>query len=260
MLAFLVFCKDERKNAAATRARKASTIRIYFKYLTNTKRILTVDPAAELETPKLKKALPRYLTLEESLHLLEIIDGPYKERDYCIVTFFLNCGMRLAELCALNLSSFGSDGSLTLIGKGNKERVIYLNEACANALNAYLPKRPVDGVRGDDRNALFLSKQLKRISNKTVQHLVYTYLEKAGYGDRGLSVHKLRHTAATLMYQHGNVDIRILKDILGHANLGTTQIYTHLSDEQVRKAIDSNPLASVNKNKSKNSGESNEDI
>lgn len=245
LLSFLVYCKEERGNNAVTRARKASTLRIYFKYLTNTTHLLSVNPAAELDTPKTKKSLPRYLTLEESIDLLKAVDGPFKERDYCIITFFLNCGMRLSELCGLNLSSIGEDGSLTLLGKGNKERVIYLNDACIKALTDYLPHRPVDGVPAKDKNALFLSNRKNRISNKTVQHLVYSYLDKAGFGDRGLSVHKLRHTAATLMYQHGHVDIRILKDILGHANLGTTQIYTHLSDEQVKKAMQSNPLAGI---------------
>ena len=245
LLSFLVYCKEERGNNAATRARKASTLRIYFKYLTNNRHILHENPAAELDTPKTKKALPRYLTLDESIRLLEVIDGDYKERDYCIVTLFLNCGMRLAELCALNLSSIGEDGSLTLLGKGNKERIVYLNDACISALRSYLPTRPNDGVHPNHKNALFLSKQKRRISNKTVQHLVYKYLDMAGFGDRGLSVHKLRHTAATLMYQHGNVDIRVLKDVLGHANLGTTQIYTHLSDSQVRNAINSNPLSAI---------------
>ncbi len=248
LLAFLVFCKEERNNIASTRARKASTLRTFFKYLTNTKHILKENPAVELDTPKTKKALPRHLTLEESMKLLSVIDGEYKERDYCIITFFLNCGMRLSELCSLNLTSFGEDGSMTLLGKGNKERTVYLNGACIDALNKYLPTRPVDGVTYKDRNALFLSRLKKRISNKTVQHIVYSNLDKAGLGDRGLSVHKLRHTAATLMYQHGNVDIRILKDILGHANLGTTQIYTHISDSQIKKAIDSNPLGNIKNN------------
>ena len=245
LLAFLVFCKEERENNAATRARKASTLRVYFRYLTNTKHILSDNPAVELETPKTKKSLPRFLTLEESLKLLSVVDGDYKERDYCIITFFLNCGMRLSELCSLNLTSFGENGSMSLLGKCNKERSVYLNQACIDALEKYLPTRPVDGVLQKDKNALFLSKFKKRISNKTVQHIVYSNLEKAGLGDRGLSVHKLRHTAATLMYQHGNVDIRILKDILGHANLGTTQIYTHISDSQIKKAIDSNPLGNI---------------
>ena len=136
---------------------------------------------------------------------------------------------------------------LTVLGKGNKERVIYLNDACNEAIKAYLAVRPNDGIPVTDRNALFISRNHRRISNKTVQHIVKSYLEKAGLGDKGFSTHKLRHTAATLMYQHGNVDIRVLKDILGHANLGTTQIYTHISNAQIKNAIDSNPLAKAKK-------------
>ena len=243
--AFLVYCKNERGNNAATRARKGSTIRIFFKYLTFQMHLLDSNPAELLESPKLKKSLPVHLTLEESKKLLESVDGPYKERDYCILTLFLNCGMRLSELCGLNLTDIGTDGSLRILGKGNKERIIYLNSACVSAIAAYLPNRPVDNVPLTEKNALFLSRNKKRISNKTVQHIVYVNLEKAGLDGRKLSTHKLRHTAATLMYQHGNVDIRVLKDILGHANLGTTQIYTHVSDDQVRNALDANPLSDI---------------
>lgn len=250
--AFLVFCKNERDNNAATRARKGSTLRTFFKYLTSHMHLLENNPAEMLESPKTKKSLPKHLTLEESKKLLSVVDGPFKERDFCILTMFLNCGMRLSELCGLNLTDIADDGSLRILGKGNKERVVYLNDACIASIAAYLPNRPVDGVPVTDKNAMFLSRNKKRISNKTVQHIVYTYLDKAGLGGRGLSTHKLRHTAATLMYQHGNVDIRVLKDILGHVNLGTTQIYTHVSDEQIRSALNANPLSEVmpkNRNK-----------
>ena len=187
-----------------------------------------------------KKALPKYLTLEESERLLSVIDGKYKERDYAIVTLFLNCGMRLAELVSIDYNDIKDDGSLVITGKGNKERKVYLNQACINAVIAYMKVRPHDGVQD---KALFLSARNQRISPKTVQHLVYTYLDKAGLGDRGLSVHKLRHTAATLMYQHGNVDLLLLKEILGHENLGTTEIYTHISEDAAKKAVESNPLS-----------------
>ncbi len=249
LYSFIVFCKNERGNNTATRARKTSTLRIFFKYLTSQIHLLEVNPAELLEAPKVKAALPRHLTLEESLELLSSVDGPNKERDYCILTLFLNCGMRLSELCGLNLSDIRPDGTLRLLGKGNKERIVYLNDACTSAISAYLAVRPNEGVKGDDKNALFISRNKKRISNKTVQHLVQVYLDKAGLSGLGFSTHKLRHTAATLMYQHGNVDIRVLKDILGHANLGTTQIYTHISDKQIKQAIDSNPLSSVKANK-----------
>ena len=251
LYSFIVYCKNERGNNAATRVRKTSTLRVFFKYLTSHMHLLEINPAELLEAPKVKSALPRHLTLEDSLELLSSVEGPNRERDYCILTLFLNCDMRLSELCGLNLSDVRQDGTMRLLGKGNKERIVYLNDACIAAIAAYLPVRPNEGVIARDKDALFISRNRRRISNKTVQHLVKTYLEKAGLGGQGFSTHKLRHTAATLMYQHGNVDIRVLKDILGHANLGTTQIYTHISDQQIKNAIDSNPLAGV-KSKPKN--------
>lgn len=243
--AFLVYCKNERGNNTATRARKISTLRIFFKFLTVQTRQLETNPTELLESPKIKQSLPKHLTLDDSLNLLGCVDGVYKERDYCILVFFLNCGMRLSELCGINLSDISSDGALKLLGKGNKERTVYLNDSCKQALEAYLKVRPCEGLRGDARDALFISRNGNRISAKTVQYTVKKYLDKAGLSGRGLSTHKLRHTAATLMYQYGNVDIRVLKDILGHSNLGTTQIYTHVSDSQVKSAIDANPLSEV---------------
>ncbi len=242
---FIVYCKSERDNKAAARSRKVSALRMFFKYLTNNLHLLDVNPAAELETPKQRKSLPVHLTLEQSLDLLRAVDGPFKERDYCILTLFLNCGMRLSELCSLNYTDIKPDGSLKILGKGNKERVIYLNEACTNAIEEYMKVRPNDKIVAKDKNALFVSRRGQRISNKTVQHIVRTFLEKAGLGGQGYSTHKLRHTAATLMYQQGGVDIRVLKDILGHENLGTTQIYTHVSNTQVEDAFKANPLSKV---------------
>lgn len=237
---FLIYCKNDRKNNDNTRARRVISIRRFFIYLTDNQGLLDYNPMKNLDIPKTKKALPKYLTLEEAEVLLSVVDGPYKERDYAIITLFLNCGMRLAELVSIDYNDIKADGSLIITGKGNKERTVYLNQACINAITAYMKKRPNDGVK--DR-ALFLSSRNQRISPKTVQHIVYTNLDKAGLGDRGLSVHKLRHTAATLMYQHGNVDVLLLKEILGHENLGTTEIYTHLANDATKKAIEANPLS-----------------
>ena len=243
--AFLSYCKSERDNDAAARARKVSSIRAFFKYLCVQRKLLDENPMQELETPKQKRAQPKYLTLEESLRLLASVEGKYKERDYCILTLFLNCGLRLSELVSINYTDIKDNNTLVVRGKGNKERTVYLNEACVTAIRNYMAVRPVDKVRPKDKTALFLSSRFQRISPKTVQHMVYGYLDKCGLGDRGLSVHKLRHTAATLMYQHGNVDVLVLKEILGHENLGTTEIYTHLVDEQLKKASDANPLSNV---------------
>lgn len=241
---YMNYLSSVRKNSPKTRARKVSSLRSFFKYLTNKVSKLEVNPVKELETPKLKKSLPKYLTLEQSLELLSNVDGKTKERDYCILILFLNCGMRLSELVGLNLTDvhFGNS-TVNITGKGNKERIVYLNDACTDALERYLAVRPRDGLI--DRKALFISSQRKRISPKTVQYIVKKYLARIDLGGPGYSVHKLRHTAATLMYQHGHVDIRVLKDILGHENLGTTEIYTHLSSEQMATAAQANPLSHV---------------
>ncbi len=249
LYSFMVFCKNDRGNNTATRARKTSTLKIFFKYLTTLTHQLEENPALLLDSPKVKQSLPKHLTLENSIDLLNSVDGPNKQRDYCILTLFLNCGLRLSELCSLNLSDISSEGTITVTGKGNKERVIYLNSACVNAIKDYLVIRPNEGVPVTEKNALFISRNRKRISPKTVQYIVKSYLEKSGLGDKGFSTHKLRHTAATLMYQHGDVDIRVLKDILGHANLGTTQIYTHVSSSQLKDAADANPLSAVRSKK-----------
>ena len=241
---YMNYLSAKRNNKAATRARKVSSLRSFYKYLTNKAQKLENNPLLELETPKLKKSLPKYLTLEQSLELLNAVDGADRERDYCILVLFLNCGMRLSELVKLNLNDVRHGSStIKITGKGNKERIVYLNEACLRAIDHYLAVRPHEGLI--DREALFISRQRKRISPKTVQHLVKKYLGKIEFGGPGYSVHKLRHTAATLMYQYGHVDIRVLKDILGHENLGTTEIYTHLSSEQMQEAANANPLSKV---------------
>ena len=246
IILFLNYCKEDRENNPNTRSRKTSTIKDFFNYLTVKTHRFEYNPAEGLESPKRAKSLPKYLTLEESLRLLEAVDGENKERDYCILVFFLNCGFRLSELVGINLSDINSDYSLRIKGKGNKERILTLNQACISALKTYLIVRPVNDIRDPkDKKALFLSRKKCRITQKGVYHMVNHYLDKIGLGNRGYSPHKLRHTAATLMYQKGGVDIRTLQIILGHSSLGTTQIYTHISDEQITKGLNSNPLADV---------------
>ena len=240
--AFLACCKDNRQNSARTRARKVSTLRDFFKFCKTQKGIIKEDPMASLDSPKLKQTLPKYLTLDEATSLLRTsFDGPNKERDFAIITLFLNCGMRLSELVSLNYTDIRDDNTIKVLGKGNKERTIYLNDASISAINEYMRVRPKDGVK--DPDALFLSNRLQRISPKTVQHLVYKALDKAGL--EGYSTHKLRHTAATLMYQYGDADVLVLKEILGHENVGTTQIYTHVVNDQLKTATDNNPLNST---------------
>ena len=239
---FMNYAVDNRTNIASTRQRKTSSIRGYFKYLCDHEHLIDENPTINLTPPKKKKALPKYLSLEQSRQLLAAIDGPDKERDFCMITLFLNCGMRLSELVGINITDvIYNNSTIRILGKGNKERIVYLNDACISAIANYLKVRPKDKVI--DKNALFLSNRLTRISPKTVQHIVNKYLDKIGLGGAGYSVHKLRHTAATLMYQYGDVDIRVLQDILGHENLGTTEIYTHTSSTQIEEAMKSNPLS-----------------
>ena len=241
----------DNRSKATTRARKISTIRIFFKYLSQKANLLEVNPAQNLETPKLEKRMPKYLSLEDSKKLLEVADNQdnrnYK-RDYAITTLFLNCGMRLSELVGININDIDfNECKMTVIGKGNKERTIYLNKSCMVALNDYLASRPPQSlIKKDSKNsdkALFLSEQKQRISNRTVQMIITKELKLAGLDTNSLSVHKLRHTAATLMYQYGNVDIRALQELLGHQSISTTEIYTHVSNEQVRNAVEANPLS-----------------
>ena len=242
---YMNYLQRERNNTAASRARKCSSLKGFFKFISKKKNYIEKDPIEELEIPKKKKALPKYLTLEQSIELLNAVEGENRERDYAIITLFLNCGLRVSEMSGLNYTDIRNDNTIRVLGKGNKERIIYLNSACINAINDYMRVRPVDDVK--DKTALFISRNHRRMSVKTIQAMVYKYLEKIGLSAQGYSCHKLRHTAATLMYQHGGVDVRVLKEVLGHENLGTTEIYTHLSSDQMKKAADSNPLAKVNK-------------
>jgi site-specific recombinase XerD len=233
---FFYFVNLQRDNNERTRARKASSIRGLFRYLTNNQNLLVENPAENLGSPRLKASLPKHLNLEQSEQILSNVDGVFAERDFCIITLFLNCGMRLAELVSLNVSDI-SFNPLKITGKGNKERLVYLNPACQSAIDSYLGKRRPK----KSEFAFFLNKSGTRISKRRVQEIVDFNLKKNNL--TGYSVHKLRHTAATLMFQHGNVDVRTLQEILGHKSLSATQIYTHVSDEQLKKASDSNPLS-----------------
>jgi integrase/recombinase XerD len=244
LYAFMAFVSNDRDNSSYARARKVSSLKSFFKYLTFKAKLLDTDPAAELESPKIMKRLPRYLNIDESKQLLNSVDGKFSQRDYAIITLFLNCGLRLSELVGINISNI-KGSVLTVIGKGNKERSIPLNQACIKAIEDYLKVRPVDGVR--DRNALFLSSLKRRISKESVQKIVKKYIKAAGLDPERYSTHKLRHTAATLMYKYGNVDIRALQELLGHVSISTTQIYTHLDSSQLRSAVESNPLAGFSK-------------
>ena len=246
---FLFYLTNTYNSKAATRARKVSSIRVFFNYLCNKAGLIEKNPAQNLETPKLDKRIPKYLTLDDSKKLLEAVndmDDRNKERDYAIITLFLNCGMRLSELVGINIKDINfNDQKLNVIGKGNKERTIYLNSACMNAVNKYLAVRPHDNVKYDSKDALFLSERRERISNRTVQYIVKQELKRAGLDTNKYSVHKLRHTAATLMYKYGNVDIRALQELLGHESISTTEIYTHVDNSQIRNAVERNPVANI---------------
>ncbi len=244
---FLNYAMSERENAAKARSRKVSCIRSFFKYMTSKTGLLGENPVKDLEMPTAKRALPKYLTLEESIDLMSSVETKYSDRDYCIITLFLNCGMRLSELVGINITDI-RDNTIKLLGKGNKERIIYLNDSCKHALERYLKVRE-NPTKATEKNTLFLSTRGTRLTPRRVQQIVEDCLASAGLSNKGYSPHKLRHTAATLMYQHGGVDIRVLKEVLGHANLATTEIYTHVSDKQIENAANSSPLSRVIINK-----------
>ena len=250
---FLMYTGNVRKNLWAAKARKLSAIKGFYKYLTVKRSVLSENPAANIESPKAKKSLPKFLTLEESLHLLETVRSDTRSRntvrDYTVITLFLNCGMRVSELCGIDLKDLDPQlRSLRVVGKGSKERIVYLNDACRAALSEYLALRVDEQKKTASEKGLFVSERGQRMSVQAVQKMVYKYLDEAGYGSRHLSVHKLRHTAATLMYQSGAVDVRVLKDILGHEQLNTTQIYTHVSDKNMEDAMQNNPLSKIKPN------------
>ncbi len=239
---FLYYVTRERDNSAATRARKMSTLKGFFRYLTSKTGQLQQNPVDDMEMPKQKKRLPKYLSLAESKDLLNNIQSDFYERDYCILTLFLNCGMRLSELVGINVTDITGE-TLRVVGKGNKERIVYLNDACLAAISQLLTARE-DMEKMRDNKALFLSKRTgNRLTVRRIQQIVDNCFTAAGLSGKGYSVHKLRHTAATLMYQYGQVDMLALKEILGHVNVATTQIYTHLDKAELKNAAAASPLA-----------------
>ncbi|MGN0964299.1 MAG: tyrosine recombinase XerC [Dysosmobacter sp.] len=233
---------------AASRARKIATIRSFYKYLTVKAHLLTENPVKDMDSPKLKKTLPKYLTLDQSVQLLDSVHGKNQERDYCILVLFLNCGLRISELVGLNISDIQGE-ALHILGKGNKMRVVFLNDACQTALEEYLAvRRP---ITGQDEDALFLSLQNERMSRSAVHAMVKKRLSEAGIDASQYSSHKLRHTAATLMLRNG-VDVRAVQEVLGHEHLNTTEIYTHIDNEDLRVAAKANPLSHIKKSKKAN--------
>lgn len=243
LYSFMGYLTHERKNSNSSRCRKIASLKAYYRYLHKKARLIKDDPSIELEKPKPQKTLPKYLSVDESNNLLDTVDGKYEYRDYAMMTLFLNCGLRLSELVSINKSKIKGD-ILTVVGKGNKERTIYLNGACLDAIKNHIETMQI--VKAKDRDALFLSERNTRISNKMVQFIIKRNMKTAGIG-KEYSTHKLRHTAATLMYQHGGVDILVLKEILGHENVNTTQIYTHTDKKQLKDAVKLNPLANTRK-------------
>lgn len=245
ILNYLSYVATERNNTAKTRHRKLASLKVFYNCLYRDLDLIPDDPTKDVDYPKMHEHLPKFLTLDDSIKLLENMDrdDPYYYRDYCIITLFLNCGMRLSELVGLNLQDVNLDErTMRLLGKGNKERIIHINDACASSIVQYVNERKPSPA---EPNALFLSKRGTRITNRRVQQIVDNALRDSNLDHKGYSTHKLRHTAATLMYQHGKVDTLILKEILGHKSISTTEIYTHISNESVKEAMDASPLANI---------------
>lgn len=226
---------------AAARARKLSAIKSFYKYLTVRTKQLQENPVADLEYPKLRKSLPKYLTMEQSAALLKSVSGPNEKRDYAILMLFLNCGIRRSELVGLNLTDVYED-RIRVVGKGNKERFVYFGSACRKAIDVYLPERNKKVL--SDNRALFGSRDNNRISVTAVHRLVKKALMQAGLDSTQFSAHKLRHTAATMMLS-GGVDVKTVQEVLGHENLNTTQIYTHIENTELKIAADANPLSKL---------------
>jgi len=245
VLNYLGYVATDRQNTAKTRHRKLASLKVFYKCLHRDLNLIPDNPTKDVDYPKMHEHLPKFLTLDDSIKLLENMndEDPFYFRDYCIITLFINCGMRLSELVGLNLQDINLDErSMRLLGKGNKERIIHINDSCADAIIRYLAERKHSEL---EPNALFLSNRGTRITNRRVQQIVENALKDSNLDNQGYSTHKLRHTAATLMYQHGNVDTLILKEILGHKSISTTEIYTHISNDSLKAAMDASPLANI---------------
>ena len=246
--AYISYLDRERKNSGRTKFRKISSVRSFFDYLTYKVDVLDKNPTENIDMPKIERSLPVYLTLEEAVRLLHTIQNfkqkeIFRRRDYAIATLFLNCGLRLSELASLNVEDLNKDRTLRIMGKGSKERLVYLNDTVQRAVDAYLAQRKAEGLEGEE--ALFLSMRKSRMSNRSIQHMLEKHLKNAGFDTKKYTVHKLRHTAATLMYQFGDEDLKSLQEILGHESISTTQIYTHVNMEDIRHTMSQNPLAHV---------------
>ncbi len=256
---FMNYLMDSRGFESSSRSRMTSALRQFYEYLSKKAMLIKSNPIEQLEHPRNAQKLPKFLGLEQSQTLLSSVESHNQKRDFCIITLFLNCGMRLSELVGLNIGDYSESArTLRVFGKGQKERIIYINDACIAALNDYIKVRPKSIT---DPDALFLSTHSgnKRLSNRRVQRIVEDQLNRAGLGNLGLSTHKLRHTAATLMYEYGGVDPMVLKDVLGHKSVATTQIYTHLSDADRRKAAENSPLANFKAPKQKSDSDDEEE-
>lgn len=240
---FLEYCQIYRKNSSYAKARKVASINAFFKYLTSKKKYFKENPAEELESPKIGKRNPIYLTLDEVKQLYSGISQKHYYRDFCILTLFLNCGLRLSELNSININSIHKD-KLSVIGKGNKERTIYLNKSCIQAIDNYVKlERPkIKNVK--DKEALFLSQKGNRLSTRAIQLIIDNINKNSGLNKEKLSPHKLRHTMATLLYQNG-ADLISLQQLLGHTSISTTQIYTHTDSKMLKNTVENNPLNSI---------------
>lgn len=244
VLDFLSYLSSERSDhgiEASARARKLSAIKSFYKYLTIRTKLIVENPVADLEYPKLRKSLPKYLSMEQSAALLQAVSGPNAKRDYAILMLFLNCGIRRSELVGLNITDVYED-RIRVVGKGNKERFVYFGTPCRKAIDAYLVERNKKILT--DNKALFGSRNHNRISTDAVHQLVKKALLQAGLDSTQFSAHKLRHTAATMMLS-GGVDVKTVQEVLGHENLNTTQIYTHIENSELKVAAQANPLSKL---------------